>query len=79
MLRHGSLELQSRQLLAKKDRSVRGRAMQLKHVLYRIDPDDVNFLHGCPLVSLVTSASQASRIATPLGRERHPPISGDLT
>lgn len=39
MLRHESLELRSRQLLAEQDRPVRGRAMQLEQVLCQIDPD----------------------------------------
>jgi hypothetical protein len=73
VLRHETLKLRARKLLAEKDRPVRGRAMQLEHVLCQVDPDDANLLHGCHLVSLVTSASQAWRIATPLGRERHPP------
>ena len=50
-----------------------GRAVSLEHVLCQVDANYANVLHGCPLVSLVTSASQAWRIATPLGRELHPP------
>ena len=70
-----ALELWPRQLLAEENRPVCGSAVQLEHVLCQVDPDDAEFLHGCPLAPLVTSASQAWRIATPLGRERHPPPS----
>ena len=57
MLCHEALELRSRQVLAEKRPPARGRAMQREQVLCRVDADDANFLHGCPLVSLVTSAS----------------------
>ena len=50
--------------------------VQLKHVLCKIDADDGNFFHGCPILQLVFSTSQAWHIAMPLGRAASTPSLG---
>lgn len=73
MVCHEALELKPQQLSADLDRPVRRCAVQLMYVLRQVDTDDAYVIHGIISLPLLRSASHTWSIATPIGRERHPP------